>query len=196
MLYDDIIQLMKTSEVKITTTASMWYRQFAGQNEELIDNAESYALLSDALKFNLGPRSLSEDLKLNLEKYVSVARNNVAKFHTAGVDLAAGTDNPFYWAPWALHTELEVLVQSGFTPLEALIAATKNAACVLRAENDIGTIEVGKQADLVILDADPLEDIRNTRKIWKVLQGGKVIDRESLKDWLKREAKAVAEIGK
>jgi imidazolonepropionase-like amidohydrolase len=120
----------------------------------------------------------------------------VAKFHKAGVKLAAGTDIPIFWIPWALHTELEALVQSGLTPMEAIIAATQNAARVLRAEREIGTIEVGKLADFVILDANPLDDIRNARKIWKVIQGGKMVDREALKNWIKHEAEKVANIGK
>jgi imidazolonepropionase-like amidohydrolase len=80
------------------------------------------------------------------------------------------------------------------SPLEAIVAATKNAARTLHAEKDIGTIEVGKLADLVILDANPIEDIRNTRKIWKVIQGGRVIDRDALIKFLISEAEEVANI--
>jgi imidazolonepropionase-like amidohydrolase len=77
---------------------------------------------------------------------------------------------------------LEELVSAGLSPLEALSAATGSAARALGAE-EIGAIEVGRLADLVLLDADPLEDIRNTRKIWKVIQGGRVVDREGLLEW-------------
>ena len=82
--------------------------------------------------------------------------------------------------PWALHTELEELVASGLTPGEAFAAATSTAARILGVEQDIGTIAPGRIADLVILDADPLADIRNTRKIWRVIQGGRVVDRDAL----------------
>jgi imidazolonepropionase-like amidohydrolase len=63
------------------------------------------------------------------------------------------------------------------------MAATSAAARVLGAEDEIGTIEVGKRADLVILEADSLENIRSTRRIWKVIQGGRVVDREALLVW-------------
>jgi imidazolonepropionase-like amidohydrolase len=61
-----------------------------------------------------------------------------------------------------------------------LIAATYNAARILGAEASIGTIEKGKLADIVLLDANPLDDIRNTRKIWMLIKGGRIIDREAI----------------
>jgi len=95
-----------------------------------------------------------------------------------GNQIGTGTDIPM--VPGAIHLELEELVASGLSPMEALLAATSHAAHVIGAEEEIGTIEVGKWADLILLDADPLEDIRNTRRIWKVVQGGRVVDREAL----------------
>jgi imidazolonepropionase-like amidohydrolase len=78
------------------------------------------------------------------------------------------------------HLELENLVAAGLTPLEAITAATSGAARVLGAESGIGTIAVGKHADLILLDGDPLADIRNTRRIAYVLKGGRVVDRTEL----------------
>ena len=75
---------------------------------------------------------------------------------------------------------MEVLVASGLTPMQAIVAATGNAASVLRAA-ELGTIAEGQLADLVLLDANALEDIRNTRRIRHVVQGGRVIDREKLR---------------
>jgi imidazolonepropionase-like amidohydrolase len=113
-----------------------------------------------------------------MERAIRDGRANARRLHDAGVILGAGTD---IQAPsWALHTEMEELVASGLTAAEALAAATSIAASVLRAEQEIGTIEPGRIADLVILDADPLTDIRNTRRIWKVIQGGHVVDRDAL----------------
>ena len=76
--------------------------------------------------------------------------------------------------------ELEELVGAGLSPLEAIHAATGAAARIIGAEQDLGTIEVGKSADLVVLDADPVADIRNTRRIQAVLQSGRVLDRAAL----------------
>ena len=103
------------------------------------------------------------------------------------VTLLAGTDlSPnFKWiSPGAsLHDELELLVAAGLSPLEALQAATRNPGRLVHI--DAGTIEVGKRADLVLLDANPLEDIRNARKIHAVVLDGKLLDRARL-DGLRR----------
>jgi imidazolonepropionase-like amidohydrolase len=91
--------------------------------------------------------------------------------------LATGTDSPF---PLGIHHEMEVLVASGLSPMEALVAATGGAARVLNAP-EIGTIAEGQWADLVLLDANPLDDIRNTRRIREVIQRGRIIDRARLR---------------
>jgi adenine deaminase len=83
-----------------------------------------------------------------------------------------------------LHDELELLVSAGLTPMEALEAATRNPARFLGMSDSIGTIEKGKAADLVLLDSDPLIDIRNTRKIDAVLLAGKMLERPALNEIL------------
>jgi imidazolonepropionase-like amidohydrolase len=105
-------------------------------------------------------------------------RATVGALHAAGVRIATGTD--FASLPGALHLELEDLVASGLTPLEAIAAATGGSARVLGAEGEIGIVAVGAHADLILLDGDPLEDVRNTRRIWNVIQGGRLVDREAL----------------
>jgi cytosine/adenosine deaminase-related metal-dependent hydrolase len=107
-------------------------------------------------------------------------RHNVGRLHAAGAVIAAGTDAP--GIPAAMHDELERLVAAGFSPTEALTAATLTAARVLGAEGEIGRIAPGYRGDLLILDADPIVDVRNTRRIHAVIQGGWVIDREWLRD--------------
>ena len=102
----------------------------------------------------------------------------VGDMHKAGVEFLAGTDTnastPVVPGE-GLHDELELLVESGFTPLEALQTATRNPARYFAKEREMGTIETGKVADLVLLDANPLEDIRNTRKISMVVLRGRII---------------------
>ena len=92
--------------------------------------------------------------------------------------MLAGTDMPqaFVYPGFSLHDELALLVQSGLTPLEALRAATYNPAEFLGALDSLGTVAQGKIADLVLLDADPLTDIRNTRRISIVIANGRVFD--------------------
>ncbi|MCH7532337.1 MAG: amidohydrolase family protein [Gemmatimonadetes bacterium] len=81
----------------------------------------------------------------------------------------------------SLHWELEFFVQAGIPPLEVLRIATQEAAAAVGAGDDLGTLEVGKLADIVLLDANPLEDIRNTQTIWRVIKGGWVFDPEELR---------------
>lgn len=101
----------------------------------------------------------------------------VAELHEQGVPIGAGTDTPIAQAipGYSLHTELERLVDAGLPPLEALRAATVRPAEFLRIDNQLGTIEAGKLADLVLLRASPLSDIRNTRTIEMVIANGQLV---------------------
>ncbi len=103
--------------------------------------------------------------------------------HDAGVRIVGGSDtgNPFVFPGYSMHEELELMVEAGLTPMEALVAATRRAAEMLEAEDIFGTVEPGKRADLLILGRDPLKDIRNTRTLEVVIRGGAVIDRSSLR---------------
>jgi len=104
------------------------------------------------------------------------------KMHKSGVMFLAGTDtpNPSILPGFALHDELKLLVTAGFSPMEALQSATLNPARYLGREPDMGTIETGKLADLVLLDANPLDDISNTQKIRAVIVNGRYLNRETL----------------
>jgi imidazolonepropionase-like amidohydrolase len=110
----------------------------------------------------------------------------VGMMRRAGIEFLAGTDVPVpYGFPgFTLHDELAVLVQAGFTPMEALQAATRNPARFLDKDKDLGTIEKGKIADLVLMDANPLQDISNTQKIEAVVFAGRLIPRSELAESL------------
>ncbi|MBL8179819.1 MAG: amidohydrolase family protein [Bryobacterales bacterium] len=101
----------------------------------------------------------------------------VGQLHRTGVGILAGTDagNRGSEPGDSLHRELELLVEAGLTPLEALQSATRNAAWFLGKQKEWGTIEKGRAADLVLLEANPLEDIRNTRRIAAVVLRGRVL---------------------
>jgi imidazolonepropionase-like amidohydrolase len=108
------------------------------------------------------------------EKYQEL----VGLLYKAGVPLLAGTDAPEPYCPpgYALHQEMELMVASGVPPAAVLRAATIEAARALRQEDRLGSVAAGKAADLVILDADPTADIRNTRKVARVIRGGIACD--------------------
>jgi len=108
----------------------------------------------------------------------SFSLERTGALNRAGVPLLAGTDAPraFIYPGFSLHEELALLVKSGLTPLEALRSATYNPASYLGSLDSLGTIEKGKIADLVLLDADPLKDIHNTTRISAVIANGRLID--------------------
>ncbi len=103
------------------------------------------------------------------------------RFHQAGGLLIAGTDSPGAALPgWSLHQEMQFFVEAGISPMEALKATTLNNAIVMNQDGELGTLEVGKYGDLVILDADPLQDIANTEKIHLDIKNGRVLDPATL----------------
>jgi len=106
----------------------------------------------------------------------------VALFRKEGVRFLAGTDlaNPYVFPGFSLHDELVSFVAAGMSPLEALRSATLSPAVFLRATDSLGTVAAGKQADLVLLDADPLRDIRNAARISAVIAGGMLYERPAL----------------
>ncbi|WP_343701466.1 amidohydrolase family protein [Chitinophaga sp.] len=111
------------------------------------------------------------------------ALKNVYKIHKAGIPVALGTDSgasAVRAQGFSEHLELELLVQAGFTPLEAITAGTLNAARALRADDRYGTLEAGKVADLLILEADPSTNISNTRRIAAVYKAGEEVSKGPL----------------
>ena len=106
--------------------------------------------------------------------------------HKTGVSFLAGSDlgNPFIFAGFSLHDELELFVRAGLTPFEALQTATVNPAKYLGTEKSLGTIEKGKLADLVLLECNPLEDIKNTTRIAGVVINGKYLPKSELEKLL------------
>jgi hypothetical protein len=132
-------------------------------------------------------------LKYRTPEYIEVRKREdkkddelVGEMHKAGVQFMTGTDIPaaYLYTGFSLHDELALLVKDGFTPMEALQAATINPAKFLGLEKSLGTIEKGKLADLVLLEANPLENIANTKKISAVIVNGRYLSNESLQKML------------
>jgi imidazolonepropionase-like amidohydrolase len=123
--------------------------------------------LAEALS---SPGASGEREKASLAAMMATVR----ELHKDGLTLVAGTDQNI--PGYSLHRELELYVEAGFTPMEALQAATSVPAKVMGLDKIVGTIERGKRADLVLLDADPLADIHNTRRIAKTISAGAVYD--------------------
>ncbi len=163
------------------------------------DRDEAIAKRSEAEKTQQSPRPRTgaELRQRAVEDAVELQmrRRNAQKLIAAGAVVTIGTDN--YWAAAPEFTRggtkpdtqnhgigsiiaIEGLVELGMTPSQAIVAATKNGATASRSMDDLGTVEQGKRADLVVFDANPLADIRNLRKVSLVMRDGRAIDRDSL----------------
>jgi imidazolonepropionase-like amidohydrolase len=134
------------------------------------------------------------------KKFIEKELEVVQMLHKAGVPFLAGTDTPpgvYVFPDSSLHEELQRFVAAGFTRLEALQTATLNPARFFNMEDKLGTVERGKFADLVFLDANPLEDIRNTQKVSGVILNGRFFNKADLQKILQRvEEAAKQEPGK
>ena len=120
---------------------------------------------------------------VDLAKLKEVLIKDFQEMHKAGVRLMPGTDVAvlLIYPGYSLHDELQLLVKYvGLTPMEAIISATRYPAEFFGMQKTLGTIEKGKIADLVLLDANPLDDISNTKRIRTVIVGGKLMNRSAL----------------
>jgi imidazolonepropionase-like amidohydrolase len=136
----------------------------------------------------------SSDPLEDRENFVRAEFKMVGEMHRAGVPILAGTDTAAgvrVYPGFSLHEELELLVRAGLSPMEALQAATLNAGKYLGL-TDTGTVEKGKRADLLLLDANPLEAIRNTRRIQAVVLAGRYFSRSDLDGLLHEVEEAAA----
>ena len=109
------------------------------------------------------------------QAFWAIQARNLAKMNAAGVQIVLGTDGN---TPHAVHVEMLDMVTAGMTPMQVIVAATRNGAQFLTLA-DGGTIEANKSADFLVLDANPLDDITNTRRIASVYLRGVVVDRSS-----------------
>ena len=111
------------------------------------------------------------------QKLYGIQARNLAKLNAAGVKIAMGTDGN---TPYGPHIEMEDMVAAGMSPAEVLVAATRNSAEVMKLD-DLGTVAAGKSADFIVLDANPLDNITNTRRINAVYIRGAAVDRAGLR---------------
>jgi imidazolonepropionase-like amidohydrolase len=184
---DSVGRATAAAGVWSTPTLTFFKRAFGtGMTDEEIQSHPGYALLPDSLR-----RSMNEGREYfwatppsaeRRARYVDARNRIVRAIHQAGGRILAGSDSPEWYLlyGWTLHRELEALVDAGLPPWAALEAATRNPAEWLGTLAESGTVEPGKRADLLLLDADPLADIRNTQRIAGVMRAGRWMDAAEL----------------
>jgi imidazolonepropionase-like amidohydrolase len=172
-------------------TLTMWRRAFGWDAEGEATNPLLESVSPEIRKeWKDDPREVRKRLStemftLRTRQYAALA-GIVARMQKHNVPLLAGTDtgDPYTVPGDELHRELELLVRAGLTPAQALRAATLAPAKYFDADEALGQVKAGKQADLVVLDGNPLEDIRNTRKVHAVVLGGRYLPHAALRDML------------
>src|SRR6266508_3143892 len=188
---DDLVRLIRERNVicsmlSNTMTGEAWRKHLKTKEEALKKLQDPEKKVDSRAKTSAEERRRDADLGVSLE----VRRRNAQKLIQAGCTITVGTDN--YWgAAPELYRELkpehqnhgigtiigiEGLVELGMTPAQAITAATRNGALACRKLDEYGTIEVGKLADVLILEADPLADIHNIRRLKSVIKEGRTID--------------------
>lgn len=182
--------LAKTAQVQVPTL-TLAHFEARGDRVQFRDDPRWRYLRPDERE--RWEKILAEELdKKMVAARWEVSREITKTLHHAGVRILAGSDSPMplVYPGWALHKELELLVEAGLTPAEALRAATIGPAEFLGLSKNSGTIEVGKNADLVLLDADPLREIHNTQRIIGVILNGRWLSRADLDALLDSAANA------
>lgn len=190
--------LAKTTQVQVPTLVLPHMEANRANTAPDTDPRWRYLRADERARWRRGLADLDAHADTQAGQRWLVSRRIVSAFHRAGVTILAGTDAPmlYVYPGFALHEELALLVESGLTPSEALNSATLAPAKFFGLDATSGSVAVGKAADLVLLDADPLLDIGNTRRIDAVLLGGRLLRRADLDALLESAANAQQERGK
>lgn len=176
---DDLVQLYRAAGVTVVPVIDLHFEAARTARDTTRLHAPGVApFMTPGLRMGL-LREPEPAAMARLAARGARARYAARAMHTAGVRIAAGADASMF--PGGMHGELEALVEAGLSPAAALRAATRDAAVVLGVDRDTGRLERGFRADILIVDGDPLADIRNTRRIWAVIQDGRPIDRDVLR---------------
>lgn len=178
-----LIERMKQEDIWYTPTLSLFYGfQFLDHPERIEDDFLQAGVSKRAIRslehplFRLGfGSSIGE---YNISKWLETSMQNLVLLHQEGVGIALGTDasTPFNFPGYSVHTEMELMSRAGLSNAEVLRIATFNGARFLGIEDKVGSIETGKIANMILLDENPLADIRNTQSIRNVILKGRLID--------------------
>jgi len=178
--YADVIDLLTASKMTITPTMGIqgWFPLALARDPARLDDPRFRTLfpawvVADMDRLAKGGRPEERAAR---EAALKPYGQTVLKVVKGGGQVLAGTDSPIFPYALALHTELELFVQSGLTPFEALQTATTNAADALGESANLGTIAAGKLADLIVVGGDPLADITNARKVRLTIKNGRLFE--------------------
>jgi imidazolonepropionase-like amidohydrolase len=170
----DFIALMKEKKTTVDPTLGVFEQMFLARLGQMSPNVQPFAsrlpahvrrsFLTGGLPVPEGKDQAWKDAFVATEKMVKL-------LHDSGIPIGTGTDS---FGGLMLHREIELYVQAGLTPAEAILAATLGPARIMKKEKTTGSIAVGKDADMVLIDGDPLVRIEDIRRVVSTVRGGVV----------------------
>jgi imidazolonepropionase-like amidohydrolase len=179
--YDDVLQLLAAAGTGWSPTLTLSLADVALLEPDRSEDPKLRAFAIEGLLDHQGSH-FGQDDEREWREERSRQLSVIGAAYRRGVSIYVGTDAPFGPVPGAsLHRELRSFVDAGIPALEVLRLATKEAAAGVGAGADLGSLEPGMLADIVLLDANPLDDIQNTQSIWRVIKGGWVFDPDTLR---------------
>jgi len=168
----ELIETMKAHHAVLDPTVALYEMMLHSKPMDQLEPGVNHLppQLREALDTPPAPSTQAALVDARFQTFLTVIKT----LHAAGIPIVAGTDQAI--PGYSLHREMELYVASGFTPLEALQSATIVPARALGVEKESGSIDIGKRGDVLLLAADPLKDIHNTRTVWKTVAAGKVYE--------------------
>ena len=174
--YEDVLQIIAKSQITITPTVALGgYQRLVARERDLLKDPRA-ALFPSWARQTMTP----SPAQAKPPQAPPAAFATLRALHAAGARIVAGVDSPLVPYGISLHGELEEYVAAGLTPFQALQTATVNTARLLNADADLGTLQVGKLADLSIVAGDPLTDIKALRRVRTVIKNGEVYELSAL----------------
>jgi hypothetical protein len=168
----EVLDVMKTHRTVLDPTIALFEMDLHTKPLDEIEPGLDHVApqLYAALNSRTPPAERAHAIQTRWKMFPAI----VGAVHAAGISVIAGTDQAI--PGYSLHREMELYVEAGLTPLEALQSATITTARAVGVEKESGSLEVGKRGDVLLLDADPLADIHNTRKVWRTVAAGAVYE--------------------
>jgi len=168
----ELIEVLRRSGTVLDPTLATY--ELLAHTVPLAELEPGVAHLPPQLKQSLDSPPAAADRRALVRRQEEIRREVMRRLHVAGIPIVAGSDQGI--PGYSVHREMELYVEAGFTPLEALQSATIQAARAIGREKDAGALAVGNRGDVVLLDADPLADIHNTRRVWRTVAAGVIYE--------------------
>ena len=181
--YSDVITLLATSGMNITPTIGLQggFLNLADEDPEILNNPQFVNFYSEGYRASLGGMmKIIKKIRPSYGENFDAIYKTMVDLSEAGASITSGTDSPFIPYGTSLHVEMQLFVEAGLTPYQALRTATYNAARTIGVLDDLGTVEAGKLADFVIVDGDPLTNIKDAWNVVTVFKNGIKYEYEEL----------------